>query len=115
MKCINKILLAAVAVSFALANSARADDQAFLSPRARQNQTRVSSGANNTDPDLVKQTAALSGTPRMKIQHRATMVAGNTSSDPDLVKATAALSGTPRMKTQQPVMQQFEIAPLKNK
>jgi len=49
-----------VAVSFALANSAKADDQAFLSPRARQNQTRVSR-TNNTDPDLVKQTAALQG------------------------------------------------------
>jgi len=106
-------LLAAVAVSFALANSAKADDQAFLSPRARQNQTRVSR-TNNTDPDLVKQTAALQGTPRMKLQQR-TAVAGSLSNDPDLVKATADLSGTPRMKTQQPVMQQFEIAPLKNK
>ena len=108
----NKILLAAVAVSFALANSAKADDQAFLSPRARQNQTRVSSGTNNTDPDLVKQTAALSGTPKMKSQ-QPQIASGGTSSDPDLVKATAALSGTPKMKSQQPVMQQFEIAPLK--
>lgn len=109
----NKILLAAVAVSFALANSALADNQASLSLRARQNQTRVSTTVANTDPDLVKQTAALSGTPRMKLQHPQIAVVGSPETNPDLVKATAALSGSPKMKSQQPQMQQFEIAPLK--
>jgi hypothetical protein len=40
MKNTNKVLLAvAVAASFALSNRAMADDQVFLSPRAKDNQT----------------------------------------------------------------------------
>jgi len=113
MKNMNKIIVAAaVAVVLTTVNYAKADDQAYLSPRAQGNEIHAVAGLQNNDPDL----AAIRPTGNARGAETAQSLMKTTDTD----TVDLAHGPTPTMTPRNPnyaqavvAMREVQIAPLK--
>ena len=105
---ITKILLAAAVIgSLSFANRVNAGD-AFLSPRAKEQRSKIVA-TSNTDPNLAaNQNFAVS--PRAL--ERQSRIATGTNNDRNLVAENRSLSGTPKSHDF-PSAQAIQVAPVK--